>query len=481
MAFIHDDFLLSTKAARNLYHKFAAPEPIFDYHCHISPKDIAENRQFRNLFEVWLEGDHYKWRAMRSNGVDEKFCTGSATPQDKFLAWARTVPHTLRNPLYHWTHLELARYFGITELLSETTAEKIWKEANAQLATPAFTTHGLLKKMRVKVVCTTDDPVDNLEYHRIFAATGHPTKMLPAFRPDKALTVNQPVGFNKWVEQLSSSANIDVNGFGAFETALKKRHDFFHTQNCRLSDHGMNHCFADFCSEKTAAQIFDKARKGIAVSPEEHRQFASYMMLFFGHLDAKRGWTKQLHLGALRNNNARLLKQLGPDTGFDSIGDFPQAEALAAYLNKLDSDNSLPKTVIYNLNPADNQVFATMIGNFQDGTIPGKIQYGSGWWFLDQKDGMEQQMNALSNLGLLSRFIGMVTDSRSFMSYPRHEYFRRTLCNLIGRDIENGEIPNDEKLVGPMLKNICYANAKNYMQFPGVTDEAPAKKAKAKK
>jgi glucuronate isomerase len=323
--------------------------------------------------------------------------------------------------------------------------------------------------------------VDNLEYHRIFAATGHPTKMLPAFRPDKALTVNQPVGFNKWVEQLSSSANIDVNGFGAFETALKKRHDFFHTQNCRLSDHGMNHCFADFCSEKTAAQIFDKARKGIAVSPEEHRQFASYMMLFFGHLDAKRGWTKQLHLGALRNNNARLLKQLGPDTGFDSIGDFPQAEALAAYLNKLDSDNSLPKTVIYNLNPADNQVFATMIGNFQDGTIPGKIQYGSGWWFLDQKDGMEQQMNALSNLGLLSRFIGMVTDSRSFMSYPRHEYFRRTLCNLIGRDIENGEIPNDEKLVGPMLKNICYANAKNYMQFPGVTDEAPAKKAKAKK
>jgi glucuronate isomerase len=474
--FIHDDFLLTNKTAARLYHKYAETEPIFDYHCHIPPKDIAENRQFKNLFEIWLEGDHYKWRAMRSNGVSEKFCTGSATPQEKFNAWAETVPNTLRNPLYHWTHLELKRYFGISDLLSPTTAAKIWKQANAKLATPAYTTQGLLKKMHVKVVCTTDDPVDDLGYHRSFAKQGHPTKMLPAFRPDKALTVNQPAAFNRWVEQLAAAANTDINNFSAFLAALEKRHEFFHSRGCRLSDHGMNHCFADFCTEAVAGAIFDKARKGGAVTPSEHTQFASYLMLFFGHLDAKRGWTKQLHLGALRNNNVRLLTQLGPDTGFDSIGDFPQASTLAAYLNQLDSENRLPKTVIYNLNPADNYVFATMIGNFQDGTIPGKIQYGSGWWFLDQKEGMEWQLNALSNLGLLSRFIGMITDSRSFMSYPRHEYFRRTLCNLIGRDIKNGLIPDDEDLVGPMIKNICYTNAKNYMAFPGVDEPAPKKK-----
>ena len=466
--FIHDDFLLESNPARQLYHKYAANEPIFDYHCHISPKDIAENRQFKNLFEIWLEGDHYKWRAMRSNGVGEKFCTGNASPEEKFNAWAATVPHTLRNPLYHWTHIELRRYFGITELLSEKTAAKIWKQANAKLATAAYTTHGLLKKMNVKVVCTTDDPVDDLGYHRSFAKSGHPTTMLPAFRPDKALTVNTPKGFNKWVDQLATVAGISINSFNAFIAALEQRHEFFHAQGCRLSDHGMNHCFADFCSEKVAARIFDKARKGTAVTPLEHSQFASFMMVFFGHLDTKRGWTKQLHLGALRNNNDRLLAQLGPDTGFDSIGDFAQASTLSAYLNKLDSENKLPKTVIYNLNPADNYVFATMIGNFQDGTIPGKIQYGSGWWFLDQKEGMEWQINALSQLGLLSRFIGMITDSRSFMSYPRHEYFRRTLCNLIGKDIVSGAIPKDEKLVGPMIRNICYANAKDYMAFPGV-------------
>jgi len=481
MAFIHEDFLLGTKTARRLYHNYAEAEPIFDYHCHISPKDIAQNRQFKNLFEIWLEGDHYKWRAMRSNGVNERFCTGNATPEEKFKAWAATVPHTLRNPLYHWTHLELKRYFGITDLLNESTADKIWKQANAQLATPAFTTQGILKKLNVKVVCTTDDPVDNLEYHKAFEKVGHPTRMLPAFRPDKALTVNQPEGFNKWVGQLAAAANVDINNFSAFLSAVNKRHEFFHAQGCRLSDHGMNHCFADFCSEATAAAVFDKARKNAVVSEKEYTQFASFMMLFFGHLDAKRGWTKQLHLGALRNNNIRLLTQLGPDTGFDSIGDFPQTQTLAAYLNKLDSDNLLPKTVIYNLNPADNCAFATMIGNFQDGTIPGKIQYGSGWWFLDQKEGMEWQMNALSNLGLLSRFIGMITDSRSFMSYPRHEYFRRTLCNLMGRDIEDGLVPNDEKIVGPMIRNICYANAKNYMAFPGVSDAAPAKKPAKKK
>ena len=467
-SFIHDDFLLGTKTARKLYHKFAEDEPIFDYHCHIPPKDIAHNRQFNNLFEIWLEGDHYKWRAMRSNGVAERYCTGDASPHDKFVAWAKTVPHTLRNPLYHWSHLELSRYFGINELLNEKTADKIWKKANEQLAKPGLSTQGILKKFKVKVVCTTDDPVDNLEYHREFARVGHPTKMLPAFRPDKALAIRVPTAFNRWIEQLSAAANIDINSFGAFLTAIKKRHDFFHSQGCRLSDHGMNHCFADFCTEKVAAGIFDKARRGEQVTPQEHGQYASFMMLLFGHLDAKRGWTKQLHLGALRSNNTRLLRQLGPDTGFDSIGDFSQTESLAAYLDKLDSENALPKTIIYNLNPADNYAFATMIGNFQDGTLPGKIQYGAAWWFLDQKEAMEWQLNALSNLGLLSRFVGMLTDSRSFMSYCRHEYFRRTLCNLVGRDIENGEIPDDEKLVGPMIRNICYANAKNYMAFPGV-------------
>ena len=466
MKFIHKDFLLGTKAARRLYHNFAEEEPILDYHCHLPPKDVAENRQFKNLFEIWLEGDHYKWRAMRTNGVAEKFVTGSATPEEKFLAWAKTVPHTLRNPLYHWTHLELKRYFGITDLLNEKTAKKIWKEANGQLATPGFTAQNILKKFKVKVVGTTDDPVDSLEHHRAFAKQGHPTRMLPAFRPDKALTVNTPAAFNKWVEQLAAAANVDISSFSAFISALEKRHEYFHSQGCRLSDHGLEHCFADFCPDKVAAGIFDKARRGEMVSPLEHSQFASFMMLFFGHLDAKRGWTKQLHLGALRNNNIRLLTQLGPDTGFDSIGDFPQAQALSAYLNKLDSENKLPKTIIYNLNPADNYVFATMIGNFQDGTIPGKIQYGSGWWFLDQKEGMEWQINALSSLGLLSRFIGMITDSRSFMSYPRHEYFRRTLCDLIGRDIANGEIPNDDKLVGPMIRNICYRNAEAFMAFP---------------
>jgi glucuronate isomerase len=473
MPFIHKDFLLQTRTARRLYHQFAAPEPIFDYHCHLPPKDVAENRQFNNLFEIWLEGDHYKWRAMRSNGVAERYCTGNASPFEKFKAWAATVPHTLRNPLYHWTHLELSRYFGISELLNEVTAERVWKKANEKLATPAMSVHGILKKFRVTHVCTTDDPVDDLRWHKQFAASGHPTQMLPAFRPDKALIVHQPEAFNNWVHALSAASNVDIASFSDFLDALRQRHNFFHAMGCRLSDHGMNQCYADFCDEKVAAAIFAKARKGKAASPAEHAQFATFMMVFFGQLDAAKGWTKQLHLGALRSNNTRLLAQLGPDTGFDSIGDFPQASALAAYLDRLDTDNTLPKTIIYNLNPADNYLFATMIGNFQDGTIPGKIQLGSGWWFLDQKEGMEWQMNALSNLGLLSRFVGMVTDSRSFMSYCRHEYFRRTLCNLIGRDIENGEIPADDDLVAPMIRNICYHNARGYLNFPETTARAP--------
>ncbi|HEV2328569.1 MAG TPA: glucuronate isomerase [Verrucomicrobiae bacterium] len=462
MPFIDDDFLLSTKTARRLYHKTAEAAPIFDYHCHLSAGDIARNRRFNNLFEIWLEGDHYKWRAMRTNGVAEKYCTGDAPPYEKFLAWSKTVPHTLRNPLYHWTHLELKRYFGINELLDERSAKKIWDKANAQLAKPAMTTRGILEKFKVKVVCTTDDPVDTLSDHREFARSGHATKMVPAFRPDNALAVHSPGPFNRWIERLAAASNVDVNSFGAFTTALKRRHDFFHSQGCRLSDHGMNHCFADLCSEKSAAAIFDKARQGGQVSHEEHAQFASFMMLFFGHLDAKRGWVKQLHLGAMRNNNTRLLKKLGSDTGFDSIGDWPQARTLAAFLDKLDAENALPKTIIYNNNPADNYVFASMIGNFQDGSVPGKVQFGAAWWFLDQKEGMEWQMNALSSLGLLSRFVGMVTDSRSFMSYPRHEYFRRILCNLVGQDVENGEIPDDESILEELTENICFGNASRY-------------------
>lgn len=466
MKFIHEDFLLQTRTARRLYHQFAEAQPILDYHNHLPPRDIAENRRFRNLFEVWLEGDHYKWRAMRSNGVAERFCTGDAEPFAKFQAWAATVPHTLRNPLYHWTHLELKRYFGIAELLDESTAARIWHRANEQLATPALTTQGILKKFNVTALCTTDDPTDDLRSHESLAASSCVTKVHPAFRPDKALTVHQPEAFNAWVDKLEAASNVDINNLGSFLKALKARHTFFHEHGCRLSDHGLNHCSVEFCSEQTAAAIFAKARKGKAASALEHAQFSAYLMVFFGHLDTERGWVKQLHLGALRNNNTRLLKQLGPDTGFDSIGDFPQTQALAAYLDRLDQDNALPKTILYNLNPADNYAFATMLGNFQDGSIAGKIQLGSGWWFLDQKEGMEWQMNTLSNLGLLSRFVGMVTDSRSFMSFPRHEYFRRVLCNLLGRDVENGELPNDEALLGPMIRNICYGNAKAYLALP---------------
>ena len=461
--FIHDDFLLSTDAARRLYHEFAEPEAIFDYHCHIPPKDIAENRQFKNLFEIWLEGDHYKWRAMRSNGVSERFCTGDAAPFDKFMAWAKTVPHTLRNPLYHWTHLELARYFGITELLDEQSAQSIWDRANEKLASADLSVHGILKKMRVKMIGTTDDPADDLRYHDAIAKSGTDTRVLPTYRPDGPLAVNRPEFFNKWLARLEEVGGAGVGSLSALLEALRKRADFFHERGCRLSDHGPERCYAEPCTEAEASAIFNAARSGKAASPEEHAKYASFVMLFLGRLYAEKGWTMQLHIGALRNNNTRLMRTLGPDTGFDSIGDFPQAQALSRFLDALDTENALPKTIIYNLNPADNYVIATMLGNFQDGSVPGKIQMGSGWWFLDQKEGMEWQMNALSNLGLLSRLVGMVTDSRSFMSYPRHEYFRRVLCNLLGRDVENGEIPNDDRLLGPVIRNICHENARQYL------------------
>ena len=466
MPFIHDDFLLNTKTARRLYHAFAAPEPILDYHNHLPPQDIAGNRQFKNLFEIWLEGDHYKWRAMRFNGVAERLITGDAAPLEKFKAWAATVPHTLRNPLYHWTHLELKRCFGIDELLDESSATRIWEETSRQLATPEFSTQGLLKKFRVSALCTTDDPTDDLRHHQALATAGLATQVFPAFRPDKALAVHQPENFNRWANLLAAASNVEIRSLADFLDALRRRVEYFHANGCRLSDHGLDQACADVCPEQAAAGVFDAARKGQAASPSAHRQFASFVLLFVGRLYAEKGWTMQLHLGPLRNNNTRLLRALGPDTGFDSIGDFPQAQALSTFLDRLDAENALPKTILYNNNPADNYVFAAMIGNFQDGTIPGKVQLGSGWWFLDQKEGMEWQLNALSNLGLLSRFIGMVTDSRSFMSFPRHEYFRRTLCNLLGRDVENGEMPDDDALIGPMIRNICHANAKQYLSLP---------------
>lgn len=464
MSFIHEDFLLSTRTARHLYHSYAKCEPILDYHNHLPPQDLADNRQFANLFEIWLEGDHYKWRAMRANGVPEQYCTGKDTsPRDKFLAWAKTVPHTLRNPLFHWTHLELVRYFGITEYLEESTSESIWDRANAQLATDDLRVWGILRKFGVKALCTTDDPVDDLRFHQQLRTSGLETKVYPAYRPDKALRVDDAASWNAWVDRLSSAANIEIRTLGSLLDALTQRHDFFHSLGCRLSDHGLNTCFANFCSEADATAIFDRARAGASAGEEDYRKFATYVMLHFGRLDAAKGWTKQLHLGAYRSANTRKLAELGPDTGFDSMGDWNQIESLGAYLNQLERENSLPKLILYNVNPVQNYAFATMCGNFQDGTIPGKIQFGSGWWFLDQKEGMEWQINALSNTGLLSRFVGMLTDSRSFLSFPRHEYFRRTLCNMIGADVEAGLLPDREDWLGPMIRNICYGNAKQYL------------------
>jgi len=462
--FLTEDFLLSNDAARRLYHQFAAAQPILDYHCHLSPRDIAENRRFANLFEIWLEGDHYKWRAMRANGIPEKFITGDATPYEKFLAWARTVPYTLRNPLYHWTHLELQRYFGIHELLDETSAPSIWERANAALA-QGLTAQAILQKFNVEVVCTTDDPTDDLRHHRAIAKSPLHTQVFPAFRPDKALAIGD-AEFLTWIEKLSQVANVDVRDLSGLLRALHNRHDFFHSLGCRLSDHGLNHCYATPCSEREAAAIFAKAREGQSITLDERTHFASFMMRFFGRLDAEKGWTKQLHLGALRNVNTAARLKLGADAGYDTIGDFPQAAGLAAYLDLLAQENALPQMILYNVNPADTFQFATLIGCFQDGEKPGKIQYGSAWWFLDQKQGITAQLDALSNAGLLSRFIGMVTDSRSFMSYPRHEYFRRVLCDLIGQDVVRGELPNDDALLGRLIQDICYRNAKQYLQLP---------------
>ncbi|MFA7256532.1 MAG: glucuronate isomerase [Kiritimatiellales bacterium] len=467
--FMDQDFLLQTKTARRLYHNHAAKMPIYDYHCHLSPKEIAEDKPYDNLGEIWLGGDHYKWRAMRANGVDEKFVTGDASWREKFKKWAETVPQTVRNPLYHWTHLELQRYFSINTLLSPETADRIFDACTAMLRTPEFSARNLMRKMNVKLVCTTDDPVDSLEYHKQIAADGFEVKVLPTFRPDKAMNLllasPNAVGSNVWkkyIQTLEKVSGLAINDFASLLEAINLRHEYFHSVGCRLSDHGIAYVPDAQATSMELNIIFEKAMGGEEVRLEEREKFESVFLYEVGKMNHARGWVQQFHVGVFRNNNSRLFAELGPDTGFDSIADYRQGPGLVRLLDRLDSSNQLAKTILYNINPCDNELMATLIGNYQDGSFPGKMQFGSGWWFLDQKDGMEKQMNALSSLGLLSRFVGMLTDSRSFLSYPRHEYFRRILCNLIGNDVENGEIPNDMNLLGRMVENISFNNAMDY-------------------
>ena len=468
MSFIHDDFLLSNDAAVRLYHDYAAQQPIIDYHNHLSPKDIATNRRFENLFEMWVNHDHYKWRAMRANGIPERLVTGDGDPKEKFLAFAATVPYTLRNPIYHWTHLELKRFFDIDELLCEANAEAIWNECNQQIQSrDELTTQGILKKFNVTALCTTDDPVDSLEYHQQVAQTDFKTKVYPAFRPDWALFVHRPEEFIEWLSKLSQAAGIPVETLDDLLAALRIRHDFFHSLGCRLSDHGCESVPANFCDVSTARKIFDAAKAGVAATAEQHEQYSTFMLIELAKLDAEKSWTNQFHTGVWRNNNTRLFNEVGRDLGCDSMGDTPQGRSLGRFLDRLDQENMLPKTIVYNLNPSDNYLISTMIGNFQGGGVAGKMQFGSGWWYLDQKEGMEWQINTLSNTGLIARFVGMLTDSRSFMSFIRHEYFRRILCNMFGKDMANGEMPNDFSLVGGMVQDICYGNAKRFLELEG--------------
>ncbi len=465
MAYLDDDFLLHSPTARRLFHEVAVDQPIYDYHCHLSPAEIANNHRWPNLADIWLGGDHYKWRLLRANGIDEELITGSASPREKFQAWAETVPYTLRNPIHHWTHLELRRYFGIDKLLGSDTADEIWEKANARLAEDDFSVQGILKKFRVEMVGTTDDPADSLDHHHAIAAAGLPTKVCPTFRPDKAFGVDQPAAFNAWIDKLEEASDTDIRHVSDLLSALQKRHDDFAAAGCRLSDHGLERCPALPCDDAEASIIFDQARRGAAATPEDREKFCFFLMRFFGQLDAAKGWTKQLHLGPFRNVNPLMSAKLGPDSGFDTIGDERQGAALVAYLGALAAEGSLPQIILYNINPRDNYLFAAMTGAFQDGTVAGKIQFGSGWWFLDQKDGMELQLNALSATGLLSRFVGMLTDSRSFLSFPRHEYFRRIFCNLIGGEADRGELPDDFDALAKLVADVCAGNAKRFFGF----------------
>ena len=463
--FLNEHFLLENKTAEYLYFNYAEKMPIIDYHCHLSPELIANNYQFKNLTEAWLAGDHYKWRAMRTNGVNEDYCTGNKPDYEKFVKWAETVPFTMRNPLYHWTHLELQRYFDIKTLLNPSTAFEIYATANEKLITPNFSIHEIIKKMNVQLICTTDDPIDSLEFHLKISLSNLPFKVYPAFRPDKAMDVSNTNNFIIYLKKLATVSNIEINNFKNYLDALKNRHNYFNEMGCRLSDHGLEQIYADDFTETEIEHIFTDLLNLKTLNSLQQNKFKSAMLLYFAIWDNEKKWVQQFHLGALRNNNSRMMIQLGADTGWDSIGDFSQAPNLMKFLNKLDSTNQLTKTILYNLNPADNEVIASMIGNYNDGSIAGKIQFGSAWWFLDQKDGIKNQLNALSNMGLISRFVGMITDSRSFLSFPRHEYFRRILCNLFAQEIENGELPNDLQWIGKMIQDICFYNAKSYFNW----------------
>lgn len=465
--FLDDDFVLQSHTASVLYHEHARNLPIIDYHCHLDPKMIAEDYQFDNLGEIWLGGDHYKWRAMRTNGVNERYCTGKDTSDwEKFEKWAETVPYTMRNPLYHWTHLELKTAFGVTKLLNANTAREIYDECTDKLRTPEYSARNLMRRYNVEIVCTTDDPIDTLEYHKSLKAEGFEIKVLPTWRPDKAMAVENPEEYNEYIRKLSEVSDINICSFSTLIEALRKRHDYFASVGCKLSDHGIGCFYADGYIVSEIDVIFDKVMKGKKLSNEEISKFKSAVLHEGAIMDWEKGWVQQFHYGAIRDNNSRLYQKVGADTGFDSIGDFTVAQAMSKFFNNLDINNKLTKTIVYNLNPRDNDMVATMIGNFQDGTIAGKMQFGAGWWFLDQKIGMESQMNSLSNMGLISRFVGMLTDSRSFLSYPRHEYFRRILCNLIGNDVETGLLPASEiAFIGQMVEDISYYNAKNFFKF----------------
>ncbi|MFK7850835.1 MAG: glucuronate isomerase [Akkermansiaceae bacterium] len=465
MAYIDENFLLYSDTSRRLYHEVADGQPIIDYHNHLSPAEIANDQRWDNLADMWLQFDHYKWRLMRANGIDEERITGNASPRDKFQAFAETVPYTLRNPMHHWVHMELQRYFGINTLLSPETADQIWEKANAKLKESHFSTHGLLKKFDVRVVGTTDDPADSLNDHLAIAQSDLACKVVPTFRPDKAFQVDRPDLLNPWLDRLEEVTSSSINHLSDLLAALQKRHDDFHEAGARLSDHGFDRCPSLPCSDGEASNIFDMARSGKVCSEEDKERFSFYLLVFTGQLDAARGWTKQLHLAPVRNTNSRMFEKIGPDAGFDTMGDTQQGKALFTFLDALASRESLPKMVLYNMNPRDNYLFAAMTGAFQDGTVAGKIQFGSGWWFLDQKEGMEMQLNALSACGLLSRFVGMLTDSRSFLSFPRHEYFRRILCNLIGNEAEKGELPDDFETLSTLVSDICFHNANRYFGF----------------
>ena len=464
-SFMDENFLLQTETSQDLYHNYAKDLPIIDYHCHLPPDDVANDRIFENMTKIWLEGDHYKWRAMRWAGVDEKYCTGKASDYEKFEKWAATVPKTLRNPLYHWTHMELKRPFGISELLGPSTSKDIFERALAMLNTKEFSSRNIMRKMNVELVCTTDDPIDSLKHHTKVRKEGFEIKMLPTWRPDNAMMAENPKTYNAYLDKLEKAAKLSITKFDDLILALRKRHDYFHENGCRLSDHGLEYIFAEDFTEHEVKDIFSKIRSGKPLNQIELSKFKSAMLIHFAIMDHEKGWVQQFHLGALRNNSTRMLNLAGADKGFDSIGDFEMGKSLSKFLDKLDLGKRLAKTIIYNLNPRDNELIATMAGNFNDGSVPGKMQFGSGWWFLDQKDGIEKHLNALSMLGLLSQFVGMLTDSRSLLSYPRHDYFRRILCNLLGNDIENGEMPKDMELVGGMVKDICYYNAKRYFDF----------------